>query len=71
LIHFLLKKTLVFPDKHNNIYTGIMTDDLSREVLISKASDLKVIPALNSIVGKEKGKIDREVDKVMEFLRLS
>jgi putative nucleotidyltransferase with HDIG domain len=29
-----------------------MTDHLSREVLISKASDLKVIPTLNSIVEK-------------------
>ena len=37
---------------HDNIYTGIMTDHLSREVLISKASDLKVIPTLNSIVEK-------------------
>ena len=37
---------------HDNICTSIMTDHLSREALISKASDLKVIPTLNGIMEK-------------------
>jgi putative nucleotidyltransferase with HDIG domain len=51
-IHFLLKKTLVFSNMNENICTNIMTDHLSRETLISRASDLKVIPTLNGIMEK-------------------
>ena len=37
---------------HENICINIMTDHLSRETLISRASDLKVIPTLNGIMEK-------------------
>jgi len=37
---------------HENICTNIMTDHLSRETLISRASDMKVIPTLNGIMEK-------------------
>jgi putative nucleotidyltransferase with HDIG domain len=37
---------------HDNTYISIMTDHLTRETLISKASDLKVIPTLNGIMEK-------------------
>jgi putative nucleotidyltransferase with HDIG domain len=37
---------------HENTCTSIMTDNLSRETLISRASDMKVIPTLNGIMEK-------------------
>ena len=47
-----IKKSFSFFQHARKYYISIMTDHLSRETLISRASDLKVIPTLNGIMEK-------------------